>query len=101
MSRLRCQDERSPSKTGKHITFASGPIGDKGVKYLPGIGETYGARLEKAGFHKAQSVVNKFAVEFEKDEKRFKQWLKDTCEANAKSQKECYDGLSEWCDQHL
>ena len=86
--------------TKKHKLFTSQPINDKGVKCVPGIGNVYGDRLIAAGFPKAYSILDKF-LDLEKDEVSFKHWLRETCGANAKSQKECYLALSEWCDQYL
>ena len=84
----------------KHRSFTSEPISDKGVKSVPGIGVVYGERLKDAGFETAQSLLDEF-LDLQRDEESFKQWLKDTCGANAKSQNECYFALDEWCNQYL
>lgn len=67
---------------------------------LAGIGETLGQRLEEKGFDKAYVVLGQYLV-LKKDEELFVDWLKDTCGANAKQQKDCYNCLKEWCDAFL
>lgn len=76
------------------------PMGDKSVLALAGIGEALGPRLEEKGFDKAYVVLGQFLV-LKKDEELFIDWLKDTCGANAKQAKDCYNCLKEWCDAFL
>ena len=87
-------------ETPKLKKFIFNPIYDKGVKRVPGIGKVYGDRLIAAGFHKAKSLLDKFLA-LEKNESSFKHWLKETCDANVRSQNECYFALNKWCKLHL
>lgn len=48
----------------------------------------------------AYVVLGQFLV-LKKDEELFRDWLKDTCGANAKQQGDCYGCLKEWCDAFL
>lgn len=48
----------------------------------------------------AYVVLGQFLV-LKKDEELFRDWLKDTCGANAKQQGDCYGCLREWCDAFL
>ncbi|XP_072110755.1 barrier-to-autointegration factor B-like [Mobula birostris] len=88
------------STSQKHRDFVAKPIGEKSMKCLEGIGETLGQRLEDQGFDKAYVVLGQFPV-LKKDEELFKEWLKDTCQANAKQSNDCHTCLWEWCDAFL
>lgn len=48
----------------------------------------------------AYVVLGQYLI-LKKDESLFTAWLKDICNANAKQAKDCYQCLSEWCDQFL
>ncbi|ESO82936.1 hypothetical protein LOTGIDRAFT_197749, partial [Lottia gigantea] len=48
----------------------------------------------------AYVVLGQFLL-LKKDEDLFKAWLKDSCGANAKQQKDCHTCLKEWCDSFL
>ncbi|KAG7464456.1 barrier-to-autointegration factor [Megalops cyprinoides] len=88
------------STSQKHKEFVAEPMGEKPVMALAGIGEVLGKRLEEKGFDKAYVVLGQFLV-LKKDEELFRDWLKDTCGANAKQQGDCYSCLREWCDSFL
>ncbi|XP_019941463.1 barrier-to-autointegration factor [Paralichthys olivaceus] len=88
------------STSQKHKDFVAEPMGEKPVMALAGIGEALGSRLEKKGFDKAYVVLGQFLV-LKKDEELFRDWLKDTCQANSKQQNDCYGCLKEWCDAFL
>ncbi|XP_051901161.1 barrier-to-autointegration factor B [Pristis pectinata] len=88
------------STSQKHRNFVAEPMGEKSVKCLAGIGETLGQRLEEQGFDKAYVVLGQFLV-LKKDEELFKEWLKETCQANAKQSNDCHTCLREWCDAFL
>ncbi|XP_068922218.1 barrier-to-autointegration factor [Petaurus breviceps papuanus] len=45
-------------------------------------------------------VLGQFLV-LKKDEDLFREWLKDTCGANAKQSRDCFGCLREWCDAFL
>lgn len=88
------------STSQKHRNFVSEPMGEKDVKELAGIGPALGGRLEEKGFDKAYVVLGQFLV-LKKNEELFVDWLKETCGANAKQSKDCYECLKEWCNAFL
>ncbi|XP_054612039.1 barrier-to-autointegration factor-like isoform X2 [Dunckerocampus dactyliophorus] len=88
------------STSQKHKDFVVGPIGDKPVSALAGIGEVLGERLEDKGFDKAYVVLGQFLV-LKKEESLFRDWLKNICGANSKQQGDCFCCLKEWCDAFL
>ncbi|KAG8563558.1 hypothetical protein GDO81_016129 [Engystomops pustulosus] len=88
------------STSQKHRDFVAEPMGEKPVTALAGIGEVLGERLENKGFDKAFIVLGQFLV-LRKDEEMFRDWLKDTCGANAKQGRDCSSCLKEWCDAFL
>ncbi|KAK6477693.1 barrier-to-autointegration factor [Huso huso] len=91
---------RMSSTSQKHKEFVAEPMGEKPVTALAGIGEALGGRLESKGFDKAYVVLGQFLV-LKKEEELFRDWLKDTCGANSKQQKDCFSCLKEWCDSFL
>ncbi|XP_034033654.1 barrier-to-autointegration factor [Thalassophryne amazonica] len=88
------------STSKKHRDFVAEPMGEKNVDALAGIGDTLGSRLTEKGFDKAYVVLGQYLV-LKKDEELFCDWLKDTCGANAKQQRDCFGCLKEWCDAFL
>lgn len=84
----------------KHRRFCSEPMGDKLVYELPGIGPVLGGRLQNRGIIRARDVLGRFLV-LNKDEWKFKNWLRDSCRANAKQQRDCYNCLREWTSNNL
>ncbi|XP_032747071.1 barrier-to-autointegration factor [Rattus rattus] len=85
----------------KHRDFVAEPMGGKASGGAwPGIGDALGKRLEEGGFDKAYVVLGQFLV-LKKDEDLFREWLKDTCGANAKQSRDCFGCLREWCDAFL
>ncbi|XP_061089666.1 barrier-to-autointegration factor-like [Conger conger] len=88
------------STSKKHKDFVAEPMGEKPVMALAGIGEALGKRLEEKGFDKAYVVLSQFLV-LKKDEELFGEWMKDTCGANAKQQRDCSGCLREWSDSFL
>ncbi|MED6267677.1 Barrier-to-autointegration factor [Characodon lateralis] len=97
---LWISDKTMSSTSKKHGAFVAEPMGEKRVTALPGIGKILGGRMEESGFDKANVVLGQFLV-LKKDEELFDNWLKDTCGANAKQQRDCYGCLREWCDDFL
>ena len=75
-------------------------MGEKPVTELAGIGAVLGERLSSKGFDKAYVVLGQFLV-LKKNEELFKDWLNQTCAANAKQQGDCYLCLKQWCDAFL
>lgn len=88
------------STSQKHRNFVQEPMGEKPVTELAGIGEVLGGRLKEQGFDMAYVVLGQFLV-LKKDDEMFKDWLKETCGANAKQQGDCHQCLKEWCDNFL
>ncbi|XP_039534805.1 barrier-to-autointegration factor [Pimephales promelas] len=84
----------------KHRRFCSEPMGDKLVYEIPGIGSVLGGRLQNRGIMRARDVLGRFLV-LNKDEWKFKNWLRDTCGANAKQQRDCYNCMREWTSNNL
>ena len=75
-------------------------MGEKTVTDLSGIGVVLGGKLADKGFDKAFVVLGQFLI-LKKDEELFKDWLHETCGANAKQQEDCYSCLMEWCNSFL
>ena len=75
-------------------------MGDKLVTDLAGIGPVLGGKLAEKGFDKAYVVLGQFLV-LKKNEELFKDWVNQTCGANAKQSGDCYNCLKEWCDAFL
>ena len=88
------------STSQKHRNFVSEPMGDKAVTELAGIGQVLGSRLSESGFDRAYVVLGQFLI-LKKNEELFRDWLKETCGANAKQQGDCYNCLKEWCNSFL
>ncbi|XP_051163282.1 barrier-to-autointegration factor A [Leptopilina boulardi] len=88
------------STSQKHKNFVAEPMGNKSVTELAGVGEVLGKRLEAAGFDKASVVLGQFLV-LKKNEELFQEWMKDVCSANAKQSHDCYQCLTDWCDEFL
>ncbi|KPM02717.1 ras-related protein Rab-2A [Sarcoptes scabiei] len=84
----------------KHQSFISEPMGEKPVTDLAGIGEVLGKRLSSKGYDKAYVVLGQYLV-LKKNEELFIEWLKDEASANTKQAKDCYECLTEWCEQFL
>merc|ERR1711981_614377 len=84
----------------KHRNFIAEPMSDKPVTELAGIGETLGKRLSSKGFDKAYVVLGQFLV-LKKNRDLFVDWLKDYAGANSKQSADCYQCLSDWCDEFL
>uniref|UniRef100_A0A8C0LBH0 Barrier-to-autointegration factor n=1 Tax=Canis lupus dingo TaxID=286419 RepID=A0A8C0LBH0_CANLU len=82
----------------KHRDFVAEPMGQKPVGSLAGIGEVLGKKLEERGLDKASVVLGQFLV-LKKDEDLFREWLKDTCGANAKQSRDAPE--SEWTDGYV
>jgi len=88
------------STSQKHRNFVAEPMGDKPVTELAGIGGVLGDRLIQAGFDKAYVVLGQFLV-LKKNQELFKEWMKDTCSANSKQSTDCWQCLSDWCEEFL
>uniref|UniRef100_A0A8C2S8D2 Barrier-to-autointegration factor n=1 Tax=Capra hircus TaxID=9925 RepID=A0A8C2S8D2_CAPHI len=84
----------------KKSPFVAESRGQVPVGHLSSLGEVLGKKLEERGFDKAYVVLGQFLV-LKKDEDLFREWLKDTCGANAKQSRDCFGCLREWCDAFL
>ncbi len=92
----------SPSQqrtTQKHENLVTGPLGDKPVTALPGIGDTAGGQLADKGYTKASQVVGEYLAR-DKNEASFKKFLSDNCNANNGNQEKCYKAVNEWTQSH-
>ena len=88
------------NKSRKHLNFIRGPMRDKDVTDLAGIGPILGGKLIKMGYNKVHQVLSKFLT-LDKKEDKFKEWLQAICGANAEQQQDCYECISEWCDLYV
>ncbi|XP_066597213.1 barrier-to-autointegration factor [Prorops nasuta] len=88
------------STSQKHKNFIAEPMGNKPVTDLAGVGDVLGKRLENAGFDKAYVVLGQYLV-LKKDKELFVEWMKDTCAANSKQSNDCYQCLTDWCEEFL
>ncbi|XP_067010078.1 barrier-to-autointegration factor [Anabrus simplex] len=88
------------STSQKHRNFVAEPMGDKPVTDLAGIGEVLGNRFVNLGFDKAYVVLGQFLV-LKKNKELFTDWIKDSIGANGKQAADCYQCLSDWCDEFL
>ncbi|XP_078503092.1 barrier-to-autointegration factor-like protein isoform X2 [Lissotriton helveticus] len=85
----------------KHRDFVSEPMGEKSVTALAGIGEVLGTRLQALGFDKAYIVLGQFLLLKKDEDDLFKDWLKESCGANARQTELCSACLKEWCEAFL
>lgn len=88
------------STSQKHRNFVGEPMGEKDVRELAGIGSVLGGNLAKEGYDKAYVVLGQFLV-LKKNEELFMDWLNQTCGANAKQQRDCFECLKAWCEAFL
>ena len=100
----------------KHRNFVAEPMGEKPVTDLAGIGDVLGKRLESKGFDKAYVVLGQFLL-LKKNKELFVEWIKvgsrhnetvcnifsvqDLASANTKQSGDCFQCLSDWCDEFL
>ncbi|XP_026469198.1 barrier-to-autointegration factor-like [Ctenocephalides felis] len=88
------------STSQKHRNFVCEPMGNKLVTELPGIGSVLAQRLANAGYLKASSVLGQFLA-MDKDQEKFKLWLKSVCQANSKQANDCYISMRDWTNNFL
>lgn len=48
----------------------------------------------------AYTVLGQYLI-LKKDSDLFKEWMKDTCNANSKQAADCYQCLNDWCEEFL
>ena len=83
-------------KSGKYHNFFKGIVAEKDIIDLPGISEVLGQRLKRKGYTKAYAVLGQYLVCM-KNEESFREWLHDSCGANAKQQIDCHRCIADWC----
>lgn len=88
------------STSQKHRNFIAEPMGEKPVTDLAGIGEVFGHRLETKGYDRAYVVLGQFLV-LKKSKELFVDWLKDVSGADNRRAGECYQCLTDWCEEFL
>lgn len=49
---------------------------------------------------KAYTVLGQYLI-LKKDSELFREWMKDTCQANSKQAADCYQCLNDWCEEFL
>lgn len=87
--------------TQKFRRFVDEPMGEKDVSALPGIGNTFASVFKENGFNMAHQVLGQYLV-FDKDENRFKDWLKATFRnMNARHMDSLYQSLREHCGNYV
>ena len=84
----------------KSVYFSSTPMGDKGVKDIPGIGEASAEKLREAGYTKAHMVLKKY-VDCGRNEAEFLDWLNKEVKVGQQYARSCVDALKEWCNQYM
>lgn len=87
----------APDTTKKHQNFVAEPMCRKEVTQLPGVGQVLGQRLAEQGFPMAETMYGQFLA-MRRDQCCSGDWLKQSCDANTKQQKDCYSSLTEWHD---
>lgn len=80
--------------TEKHELFVSGPMENKSVKKMPGIGRVLGEQMEAGGITYAYEVFGQFLV-LKKDKAAFCNWLR-TFGADNGQCNDCYYAIIEW-----
>ena len=86
--------------TRKHTDFVSGPMKDKPVSKLPGIGEKNAGKLVAQGFPRANMVLGQFLV-LGQNKELFISWLQSVAHCNDRQASECWTALHEWSAHFL
>lgn len=93
------------------------PLGDKGIRDVPGIGDVLGTKLSEAGYEKvgwlffslaqlivlvwqAYTLFGKYLL-CNKDLEQFQDWIQTQCGANSHQAKTAAQALSEWADAFI
>ena len=108
----------SSSTTKKFREFMAEPLGDKGIRDVPGIGDILGAKLAEAGYEKvclysstflsiedlisfqAYTLFGKYLL-CNKDMEQFQDWIQTQCGANSHQSKTAAEALSEWAEAFI
>ncbi len=92
------------------------PLGDKGIRDVPGIGDVLGTKLSEAGYEKvcfflslilnsrnfsqAYTLFGKYLL-CNKDLEQFQDWIQTQCGANSHQAKAAAEAFSEWADAFI
>ena len=90
---------KSQNTSKKYLTFLSGPVGDKDVSCLPGIGRVGAAHLKKAEIEKASVVLGRY-MDLEMNEVNFKDWLRHTAVTNERNTNLCFLACQEYAQRY-
>ena len=75
-------------------------MGDKDVKFIPGIGDAAAENLRAAGCTKAQEVLDKY-LDCGRNEAEFLDWMNKEIKVGQQFAKSCVKALKEWCNKHM
>lgn len=89
-----------PATSQKHQGFVTEPMGNRSVRDVPGIGPAHGRTLEERGMPRADQFSGCYPKRFW-DHGQFQDNLKNTTGANAKQQRDAYNGMREWTDNNM
>ena len=84
------------STTKKKQDFMSTPMKDKPVSAVPGIGEKTAEKMKKDGIIRAKNLYGHYLI---KPAEEFKQFIKNY-DCDARIQREAYEALKSWDEQH-
>ncbi|UJR33552.1 hypothetical protein I4U23_020993 [Adineta vaga] len=90
----------SSSTTQKFREFMAEPLGDKGIRDIPGIGDVLGTKLSEAGYDKAYTLFGKYLL-CNKDLEEFQDWIQIQCGANSHQAKSAAQAFSEWAEAFI
>ena len=79
--------------------FVDGPMADKDVKKIPGIGTVLGEQMVTKGITSASEVFGQFLV-LKKDKGKFCDWLRKFGANNGQCNA-CYDAMIEWSKKYF
>ncbi len=95
------------------------PLGDKGIRDVPGIGDVLGTKLSEAGYEKvcffffinksrflyidffqAYTLFGKYLL-CNKDMEEFQDWIQTQCGANSHQAKTAAEAFTEWAEAFI
>ena len=82
-------------RSEKHMKFVDCGMGSKPVTDVPGIGNVIGKSLKEDGVDTAKKLYSKYLA----DPDKFKNVVKSHG-GNAEQQREAYDAMEDWDQQH-
>jgi len=84
----------------KRREFLREPINGKSIKEVPGVDDALGDRLIDMGFNKAYVLLGQYFFSRMK-KRKFKKWLKKSCNANGLQRHDIYKCMKEWCEHNV